>query len=92
MIIKLSDFAGYFANLPAFQSILGIEHQTMLLLEFPQLCVYIEGASKVRLPLSVAILRQISIGKKKKTYHIKNVFFKDLANLPQSIEELFGLL
>lgn len=70
VIIKLSDFAGYFANLPAFQSILGIEHQTMLLLEFPQLCIDIEGASKVRLPLSVAILRQISIRKERKHYNI----------------------
>lgn len=61
MIIKLSDFAGYFANLPAFQSILWVKHQAMLLLEFPQLCVDIKGASKVCLPLTMAILRQISI-------------------------------
>lgn len=61
VIIKLSDFAGYFANLPALQSVLGVEHQAMLLLELPQLCVDIKGASKVRLPLPVAILRQISV-------------------------------
>lgn len=61
MIIKLSDFAGYFANLPAFQSIFGVEDHAMLLLKLPELCVDIEGASKIGLPLPMPILRQISV-------------------------------
>lgn len=59
MIVQLSDLAGDLADLPALQAVFGVQHQAMLLLELPQLRVHVERAPEVRLPLTMAVLRQI---------------------------------
>lgn len=61
MIIELSYFACNFTDLPSLKSVLWIEYETMLLLEFPKFCVHIKRATEIRLPLSMSILRQISV-------------------------------
>lgn len=60
MIVQLSDLAGDFADLPTLEAVFRVEDEAMLLLEFPQLRVHVKRATKVRLPLSMSILRQIS--------------------------------
>ena len=60
MIIQLSNFTSYFADLPTLESVLGIEHEAMLLLKLPQLCVHVKRATKVVLPLPMAILGQVA--------------------------------
>jgi len=63
VIIELPNFASYFSDLPAFQAVLWVQNHAMLLLELPQLCVNIEGAAEVSLPLPMAVLRQIPVNK-----------------------------
>lgn len=60
MVVQLSYFGSYFADLPPFETVFGIQNLPVLLLELPQLRVYIESSSKIRLPLFVAVLRQVS--------------------------------
>lgn len=60
MIIKLPDLGRDLADLPPLQAVLGVEDHAVLLLELPQLRVDVEGAPEVRLPLFVAVLRQVS--------------------------------
>ena len=57
MIIELSDFRGYFANLPASQAVLGVKNLAMLLLKLPELGINIERPAKVCLPLPMSVLR-----------------------------------
>lgn len=60
MIVKLSNFGSDFTNLPTLQTKFGVENLAVLLLKFPQLCINVEGAAKVCLPLFVTILGQVS--------------------------------
>lgn len=89
MIIKLANLACYFADLPALQAILGVQHHAMLLLELPQLGVDIESATEVCLPLPMAILRQIPANIPLVTNSKR--FFSYLDS-PEPVEELLGLL
>lgn len=65
MIIKLADFGGDFANLPALEAVTSIESGPMLLLKLPQFGVNVEGAAEIGLPLFMAILRQVTEAIKK---------------------------
>ena len=56
MVVQLANFGGYLADLPAFQAVASIQNCAVLLLEFPQLCVNVECAAKVCLPLLVTVL------------------------------------
>lgn len=60
MVVELSNLGGNLANLPALETILGVEDLAMLLLKLPQLRVDVKGASKIRLPLLVAVLGKVS--------------------------------
>lgn len=53
MIIKLSDFRGYLADLPSLEAVAGVQDDSMLLLELPQLGVDVERASEVSLERSL---------------------------------------
>lgn len=60
VVVQLSNLGGNLPNLPPLQAVLGVKHLSVLLLKFPQLRVDIEGATKIGLPLLMAVLRQVS--------------------------------
>lgn len=71
MIIQLSNFASYFADLPPLQTVFRVQDQTMLLLKLPQLGVHVERAPEIGLPLAVAVLGQVSAVEERKEETIR---------------------
>lgn len=66
VVVELANLGGNLANLPALEAKLGVQYLTVLLLKLPQLRVDVKGASKVRLPLLVAVLWKVSVRGKEK--------------------------
>jgi hypothetical protein len=60
VVVELANFGRNFTDLPSLEAIFRIQDLSMLLLEFPEFGVDVEGAAKICLPLFVTILRQIS--------------------------------
>lgn len=77
MIVELSDLGGDLTDLPTFESVLGVQYLSVLLLKLPEFRVNIESSAEVRLPLLVAILGQIP---DKHTQKIQYFFFQNSKN------------
>lgn len=52
LIVKLADFTGQFSDFPTLQVVIVFvfEDSAVLLLKFPESCVYFKSSLKVRLP------------------------------------------